>query len=141
MTDEVPPTLKSERIPVDRITVKQRVRGDMGDLETLTNSIREYGLINPILVDPQYQLIAGERRLRAVQSLGWPEIDVRILDGVSRIALFDMEVHENLLRKNFSENEIAKSIETKKRLLNPPWYTRVRDWFARLKLRWFRPHS
>lgn len=133
--------MNSERVAIGSIRIRQRIREDIGDLETLKNSLREYGLINPILLDDQYNLVAGERRLRAAHDLGWTDIDARILDPSSRVALFDLEVHENLLRKEFSGKEIAKSIETKKRLLHPPWHVRLGDWMLRLKNRLFPPRQ
>ncbi len=130
--------MRNERVAIERIRIQRRVREDLGDLETLKKSIQEYGLINPILLDAQYNLIAGERRLRAVQSLGWPQIDTRILNSAGQVALFDLEVHENLLRKAFTEQEVTKSIEWKKRLLDPPWYIRFLNCLIRLKQRIFR---
>lgn len=124
--------MKTERVAVETIRVRERVREDLGDIETLKNSLREYGLLNPVLVDESYNLIAGERRLEAARALGWAQIDVRVMDGMSRVALFDMEVHENLLRKEFTEREVAKSIEQKKLLLNPPWIARFKAWWSRL---------
>ena len=137
------PVSAIRRVPVERIRVRKRIREDLGDLQTLQNSIREHGLLNPVLVDNDYNLIAGERRLRAVQALGRPRIEARIIENPDRVAIFDMEVHENLLRKDFTEQEIAKSIEEKKRLLHPPWYRRIIDWWIRLKGRFFsrRPPS
>ncbi len=124
-------------IPTERIQVRKRIREDLGDLQTLQNSIREHGLLNPVLVDNEYHLIAGERRLRAVQALGQPRIEARIIDNPDRVGSLDMEVHENLLRKDFTEQEIAKSIEEKKRLLQPAWYRRIMNWLLRLKRRLF----
>lgn len=129
--------MKIETVPIERIRVRQRIRQELGDLATLKNSIREHGLLNPILVDERFNLVAGERRLRAAQDLGWKEIEVRILDNRSRIELFDIESHENLLRKEFTAKELERSIEGKKRLLNPPWYARVFTWLAKLKDRLF----
>ncbi len=124
-------------ISIEAIRLKSRIREDLGDLETLKSSIREHGLFNPVLVDSQYNLIAGERRLRAARELGWKQIEVRVMDSLDEVALLDVEVHENLLRKDFTEQEIAKSIEEKKRRLHPPWYLRLRNWFVRLKQRLF----
>ncbi len=129
--------VKIENVSIDQICVRKRIREDLGDLATLKSSIRQHGLLNPILVDDRYQLVAGERRLRAAKDLGWTKIDVRVLDAIDPVSRLDMEVHENLLRKNFSEQEIAKSIEAKKRLLHPPWYIRWRNRLLRLKERLF----
>ena len=50
------------------------------EIEELTSSIRENGLLQPLLVRPagpgKYELVAGERRLRSIQRLGWQEVPV-----------------------------------------------------------------
>lgn len=127
----------TQLVSIDAIRLTHRIREDLGDLETLKNSLREYGLFNPVLVDSEYTLIAGERRLRAARELGWKQIEVRVLDNFDGVALLDVEVHENLLRKDFTEAEVAKSIEEKKRRLHPPWYVRLRNWWVRWKRRLF----
>lgn len=124
-------------ISIDAIRLENRIREDLGDLETLKSSLREYGLFNPLLVDPQHRLIAGERRLRAARALGWDKIEVRVIENLDEVALLDVEIHENLLRKDFTEAEVAKSIEEKKKRLHPPWYIRLRNWWVRWKRRLF----
>jgi ParB-like chromosome segregation protein Spo0J len=52
-----------------------RHRGDVGDLDGLAESLRELGQLQPIVVTSDLRLIAGGRRLAAVQSLGWVEIE------------------------------------------------------------------
>jgi hypothetical protein len=59
--------------PIDQIIVGPRFRKDLGDLASLAASIDELGLLQPIVVRPDGILIAGERRLRAAQLLGWTE--------------------------------------------------------------------
>lgn len=54
-------------IPIGQIKVGPRHRKDLGDLNALAEDIHDIGLLCPILVTPDYQLIDGERRLRAVQ--------------------------------------------------------------------------
>ena len=58
-------------VKIDDIKIKKRVRRDLGDLEALKESLRLYGLLNPITLNSKYELIAGERRLEAAKSLGW----------------------------------------------------------------------
>ena len=67
--------------PIDRIVVGARTRRDMGDLRALAASIAEVGLLHPIVIKPDGTLIAGERRLRAAQMLGWTDIPVRIMEA------------------------------------------------------------
>ncbi len=67
---------------VDSIKIGERHRKDYGDITTLAKSIDEIGLLHPVVVTPDGVLIAGARRLRACQMLGWTEIPATILrDG------------------------------------------------------------
>ena len=47
----------------------------MGDL---VNSIGEVGLLQPIVVTPENIIVSGHRRFKAIQSLGWTEVEKRI---------------------------------------------------------------
>jgi ParB family transcriptional regulator, chromosome partitioning protein len=62
-------------IKIDR----RRIRKDLGDIASLAESIKELGLLQPIVVFADGRLIVGERRLRAVRLLGWKEIPVTIV--------------------------------------------------------------
>jgi ParB/Sulfiredoxin domain len=50
---------------IDEITVGERHRRDLGNIDALAASIREIGLLHPIVIAPDGRLIAGVRRLRA----------------------------------------------------------------------------
>jgi len=67
-----------DRIPATSIIVgDDRVRTDFGNLEELAESIKSEGLLQPPVVNQDYKLIAGERRLRAMRDiLKWTEIPV-----------------------------------------------------------------
>jgi ParB family chromosome partitioning protein len=97
------------KIPIDEIKIKEelRIRQELGDTATLENSIRKVGLLNPILVDEKYQLIAGHRRLTACRNLGWREIEATVVrfEG-DLLKMLAAEVDENLLRKDFTGEEI-----------------------------------
>ena len=56
-------------VNIEDITVKKRVRKDLGDLEPLKDSLRRYGLLNPITLNAKKELIAGERRLQAAKAI------------------------------------------------------------------------
>ena len=62
------------KMAVADITVGKRHRRDMGDLGALAASIRDVGLLHPIVTDPKSKLIAGERRLEAAKLLGWQKV-------------------------------------------------------------------
>src|SRR3954452_21656717 len=74
------------------------------ELVELTASIEASGLLQPVVVRPRngkYELIAGERRLRAVQRLGWPKISAVVKD-VDDPTLLTLALIENLQRDNLS---------------------------------------
>ena len=92
-------------IDIDRIIVGDRIRKDFGDIQELADDIRENGLINPPVVNKEYVLLAGERRLRACKLLGWPQIEVRMMDTRDAEHDLDVEISENECRKEFTKTE------------------------------------
>jgi ParB family transcriptional regulator, chromosome partitioning protein len=92
-------------IPIENITVKDRIRKDFGDIEELAQDIRDNGLINPPVVTPDYELIAGERRLRAMQHLGYQQIEVRVMAVNDYLHQLNLEISENENRKEFTKKE------------------------------------
>jgi len=63
---------------IDSITVGQRFRRDVGDIDGLAQSIRDLGLLHPIIIRSDGRLLAGLRRLLACRQLGWREIPVSV---------------------------------------------------------------
>lgn len=112
-------------LKISEITVGLRARRDMGDLAGLAASIAAHGLLQPIGVSKNRELIFGERRLRACRDvLGWDKIKAEVLD-IEAIAFGEHD--ENMLRKEFAPTErvrIAEKIretitERRGRPLNP----------------------
>ncbi len=64
---------------ISKIKIGNRLRKDLGDLNLLMESMKVLGLLQPIIVDLDYNLIAGARRLAAARKLGWSEIDCKII--------------------------------------------------------------
>lgn len=97
-------------LPISEITVKKdRFRKDFGDIDALAKSINEYGLLQPIVVTETKELLCGERRLRACIQLGWAEIPVMHKSDLSPLQLKEVELEENLQRKDFTWPEICKA--------------------------------
>jgi ParB family transcriptional regulator, chromosome partitioning protein len=95
-------------IPVDRVVPnpnQPRLSMDKAGLEDLTASVREHGVLQPILVRPRpnghYELIAGERRWRAAKSAGLEAIPALIEEIDDETAL-EIAVIENLQREDLS---------------------------------------
>lgn len=81
-----------------------RTRVDEGALAELAASIEASGLLQPVVVRPRnggYELIAGERRWRAVQRLGWPTVPAVVKD-VDDQTLLTLALVENLQRDDLS---------------------------------------
>lgn len=90
-----------------------RIRKTFDNIDKLANSISEYGLLQPIVVDRELNLIAGERRLRAHQLLNRDEIEVNFVDELDGWRKCVMELEENLQRENIT---YAEECEAKLRL-------------------------
>lgn len=101
-------------IPIEKIKIGDRIRKDFGDIKELAEDIKENGLINPPVVNKEYVLLAGERRVRACKSLGWEQIEVRMMDTRDAEHELNIELSENDVRKGFSK---AERVEFMRRLL------------------------
>jgi ParB family transcriptional regulator, chromosome partitioning protein len=86
-----------------------RTHIDAAELAELSASIEASGLLQPVIVRPRngkYELIAGERRWRAVQGLGWPKIPAVVRD-VDDQTLLTLALIENLQRDNLTAMDEA----------------------------------
>lgn len=104
-------TVLVERVLVDRDS-RQRREIETEDLEA---SIKQRGLIQPIIVEPigttdQWKLIAGERRLTAVKKLGLSAIEARSVGDLSQIERELLELEENIKRQDLTWQEITKAV-------------------------------
>ena len=119
-------------IPIKDIKVKKRVRKDLGNLDDLKDSLRIYGLLNPITLNRKNELIAGERRLEAAKQIGWTNINANIIDNISDIEQLEIEIEENNQRKEFTEEELLEGYKRLERLRNPGFFYRIYLFFKRL---------
>jgi ParB family transcriptional regulator, chromosome partitioning protein len=76
----------------------------------LQASIKRVGLINPIIITKDYQLIAGERRWEAFKALNLPTIPVRWVDDLNIDELKVIELEENIKRKDLSWQDSVRAI-------------------------------
>lgn len=100
------------RVPLNRIrpgSLQPRKDFPPESLRELADSIREQGIVQPLIVRQQgesFELIAGERRWRAAQLLGLPEVPVIVRQADDRVVL-EMALIENLQRENLNPIEEA----------------------------------
>lgn len=88
--------MKILEVPVDEIKVGERARVDLGDLENLQASIERRGLINPITITENYELLAGFRRLTCCRNLGFRTLSARFFKDLSADEKLELELEENL---------------------------------------------
>jgi ParB family chromosome partitioning protein len=115
--DEDEPTHTSpQTLSLDRIVTNNaqpRRYFDPDKLEQLTQSVREHGILEPLLVRPladnHYELVAGERRYRAAQGAGLTEVPVVIKELTDSEAL-QLALIENLQREDLNPVEETEGI-------------------------------
>jgi ParB family chromosome partitioning protein len=117
----VPDALTIENVPLDLIEIGQRRRQDLGNVDALAGGIARVGLIEPVVVtraaNGRFQLVAGERRLRAVRMLHWQTIPANLLESLSDQELRAIELEENENRKPLTEQERQRTFVSSKRLV------------------------
>lgn len=100
------------KIPLASILITDRQRQDLGDLTALAQSLKQHGQIQPILLrKDDNRLVAGGRRCAAALSLGWLDIGFVYRDDLSDAKLAELELEENIRRKDMTWQERCLSIK------------------------------
>lgn len=98
----------SKTVKVDEIEVGERARHDLGDLTDLMASIKELGLLQPIVVTADNKLIAGGRRLESCRRLGLGAVQVVVAEHIhDAVDLLKAERDENTCRKPMTASELV----------------------------------
>lgn len=111
-------------IEVDKIKpnpFQPRVEFDQDRLRALAESIRQYGVLQPLVVTrrdveradglgSEYELIAGERRLRAAKLVGLAAVPAVIREGESDLSKLELAIIENLQREDLNAIDRAKAL-------------------------------
>lgn len=113
------------QIAIDDIKVKRRARQQEEDIEPLMDSMRRYGLLNPVIVNSRNVLIAGARRLEAAKRLGWHTISATVLDSTDKVTELEIEIEENTQRANLTEQELLSAYTRLERIKNPNIFVRI----------------
>lgn len=90
------------KVKCNKIKIGERVRKDLGDIDNLATSINIHGLLQPIGITKDNELVFGERRLAACKTLEHEEIEVIVIDSDE---LLECETTENVDRKGFNMSE------------------------------------
>ncbi len=113
------------QVRIDDIRIRKRVRKDLGDLSQLMESMKKFGLLSPIIVNGKRELIAGHRRLEAARRLGWKTVTVSVVNRESDLEKLEMEIEENIQRKEFTPDELAEGYVALEKLKNPGFFLRI----------------
>jgi ParB family chromosome partitioning protein len=117
--EALPPAEASDRellVRVEDIEVnpfQPRREFGQGEISSLAESLKEHDLLQPVLVrrhGAKWQLISGERRLRAAIEAGWTKIPARVKEADDRLVA-ELAIVENLQRKDLNPIEKALSFQ------------------------------
>lgn len=114
-------TLSMRKTPVKEVLLElikppewqPRQKFEVEKLESLKESIRQHGLLQPIVVEPfedGFRVVSGERRYRALLELGFEMIPVRILDHLTDSERIQVQIAENLQREDVTPIERARAV-------------------------------
>jgi ParB family chromosome partitioning protein len=107
-------------IKIDKIKpnpYQPRAKFDEEKMEELTQSIKEKGIIQPVVVRPTddgFELVAGERRFLAAQKLGMEKLPALVMEKLSKEGMLELSLIENLQREDLNPIDQARGY---KRLL------------------------
>lgn len=120
--------LADRKVPIEFISPNPRNprrRFSEGDLADLASSIKEHGIVQPIVVRPaqggRYEIIAGERRWRAAQQAGVAQVPVIVREVDDRVAL-EIAIIENVQRSDLNPVEEASGYQS---LIDEHHYTQA----------------
>jgi ParB family transcriptional regulator, chromosome partitioning protein len=94
---------------IDSNPAQPRQEFDDHEMQSLSESISTHGLLQPVVVrrvHDRYQLVAGERRLRAAIQAGWVDVPVNVVEADDR-QMAELAIVENLQRKDLNTLEKA----------------------------------
>jgi ParB family chromosome partitioning protein len=126
------------QIPIKDIIVKKRVRKEYGDIQALAESMKHFGQISPITVSKGNVLIAGGRRLEAAKFLGWRTISATVINADEKLARLELEIEENVQRRDFTGEEAAVAVKELNKLKNPDIFRRILNAIIRFFKKLFR---
>lgn len=103
--------IEMKMIRPSQFSIRDRFQRNDCDFETLVNSIREHGLLQPILIRPLghgFEIVAGHRRFQACRTLRWRFITAKIRE-LSDKQTYEIQLTENIQRKSMDPIEEAEA--------------------------------
>ena len=109
----MPPPARVNVHQIDSNPAQPRQEFAPDEMQSLAESISAHGLLQPVVVrrvHDRYQLVAGERRLRAAIQAGWVDVPVNVVEADDR-QMAELAIVENLQRKDLNALEKAASFQ------------------------------
>jgi ParB family chromosome partitioning protein len=103
--------IEMKMIRPSQFAIRDKFQKNDCDFETLVNSIKEHGLLQPILIRPlqhSFEIIAGHRRFQACRTLRWRFISAKIRELSDKQA-YEIQLTENIQRKSMDPIEEAEA--------------------------------
>jgi len=110
-------TTEAIKIPLEQIDAnpfQPRKQFKDESLHELAESIKQHGILEPVLLRKnagRYQIVSGERRVRAARIAGLGEIEARVFDLLSDKTMAEWAIIENIQREDLNPIEIADSYQ------------------------------
>ena len=120
------------QVSIHNIILENRIRKELGDLTPLMNSLQKHGQLNPIVIDEESKLIAGHRRLESAKRLGWLTVETICLKKLSSSDKMELEIDENIHRKELTPEEVKDGYARLEKLNKPPVLKRIGLFFKQL---------
>jgi len=99
------------QILMTSVVIGERQRTELGDIKEMAESLERNGLLHPIVLeDSTNVLLAGERRFRAAESLGWEMIACTFKSDLNEADRKSIELEENIKRKDLTWQERADAL-------------------------------
>lgn len=116
--------MKVQQIEIAQIKVNPNRFREAEDVDGLANSLLQFGQLQPIIIDNEYNLLDGLRRLSAARANMWTHISGSFKDDVDEVLAREIELETNIQRAQFTWLERAKAIseiDAMKRARDPNW--------------------
>lgn len=116
--------MKIVQVPLSTIKTTNRQRKEMGDIKELAGSIKKLGLLQPLILEDNNELRAGERRLLALKSLKEETAPCIYFNQLTEIERLEIELDENSKRLDFTwqeEVELRARLHDLYKKENPDW--------------------
>ncbi len=126
-TENAVPIGTLKQVKLSDITVGERFRTDLGDIEELAESIRQKGVLQPITLDKHLNLLAGGRRYAAATLAGLEKIPALLRETADELDAREIELIENIHRKDFGWLERTSLIAR----IDALYRERDQDWSSR----------